>query len=114
MNPAELWEIERRLWLEGVTVYETHMDPACVMVFPGAGIMRAAEALLGLQGAPRWDSVEMTERVTGEGRDGVVVLAYRATGQRSGADPYEVFCTSTYRSDAGTWKLLQHQQTLAG
>ena len=114
MNTAELWNLEHRLWLEGTSVYEAHMHPACVMAFPGMGILQASEVLRGLEGAPRWEGVEITERVTGEGRDGVVVLGYRAVGRRAGAEPYAAFCTSTYVVDDGTWKLLQHQQTLAG
>lgn len=113
MNTAELWDLEHRLWLEGTDVYEAHMHPACIMAFPGMGIIQGTEILRGLEGAPRWESVAITGRVTGEGRDGVVVLGYRAVGRRSGSPPYTAFCTSTYCAEQGTWKLLQHQQTLA-
>jgi hypothetical protein len=33
---------------------------------------------------------------------------------RDGAEPYRCYCTSTYRVDAKQWKLIQHQQTIAG
>lgn len=111
MSTAELWNLEHRLWLEGSSVYEAHLHPACIMAFPGMGIVRAAEILEGLEGAPRWDNVDITERVAGEAGDGVVVLGYRAAGHREGAEPYEVLCTTTYCAENGTWKLLQHQQT---
>lgn len=114
MSTEELWDLERRFWLEGTAVYEAHLDPGCVMVFPGIGIMESAEIIPSLEGAPRWDDVEMTERVTAQAGGEVVVLAYRAAGVREGAGPYHAFCTSTYRRDGGGWKLLQHQQTPAG
>ena len=36
-----LWDIERTLWLDGVSAYRERMDEACLMAFPGMGVMRA-------------------------------------------------------------------------
>jgi hypothetical protein len=108
------WVLEERFWLEGSTIYDTLLDPECLMAFPSLGVMRAGDVLDSLKGAPRWASVEMTVRTTGRPSDAVLVLGYKAEGQRDGAEPYLAlaFCTSTYRQDQGTWKLVQHQQTL--
>nr|WP_274607283.1 nuclear transport factor 2 family protein [Paracraurococcus ruber] len=89
------------------------LDPACLMAFPGLGVMRAADVLESLTQAPRWASVTMTDRSVGRAGDAVLVLGYTAEGKRDGAGPYRCFCTSTYRADDGRWTLVQHQQTMA-
>lgn len=113
MDDAAAWALEERLWLEGAGVYDTLLDPECLMAFPGMGVMRAANVLDSLKGAPRWSSVEMTSRMVGRPSDAVLVLGYAADGCREGAPPYRCLCTSTYRRDEADWKLVQHQQTLA-
>jgi hypothetical protein len=114
MTDEQAWALEERFWLEGSSVYDGLLDPACLMAFPGIGIMRAGDILDSVKDAPRWASVEITNRAIGHAGDGVIVLGYIAEGHREGADPYRAFCTSTYRADRDTWKLVQHQQTLAG
>ena len=114
MNDDSAWTLEERFWLEGSSVYDDLLDPACLMAFPGMGVMRAAAILDSLKSAPRWASVNMTNRELGRAGDRVIVLGYRAEGRREGAEPYQCFCTSTYRADGGRWTLVQHQQTLAG
>lgn len=113
MNEDSVWMIEKRLWLEGASAYEDVLDPACLMAFPGIGVMRAPEVLESLRGAPPWQSVQMTEQTVG--RTGVIIiLGYRAEGRSEGREPYHCFCTSTYQINGGRWRIVQHQQTLAG
>ena len=114
MNDEQAWALEERFWLEGSSVYDGLLDPACLMAFPGMGVMRAADILDSLKNAPRWASVDMTNRTVSRAGTAVIVLGYSAEGRREGAEPYRAFCTSTYWSDGGTWKLVQHQQTLIG
>jgi hypothetical protein len=111
MDDAQAWATERRLWLKGTSVFGDLLDPECLMAFPGMGVMRAADVLRSLEGAPRWKSVEMTDRAIG--RPGDSVLGYAAVGHRDGMPPYRCLCTSTYRRGDGAWKLIQHQQTPA-
>lgn len=113
MNEQAIWALEKRFWLEGASVYDDLLDPACLMAFPGMGVMRAADILDSLKQAPRWTSVDMTDCSLGKAGHSVIVLGYTARGQREGAEPYRCFCTSTYRADGERWKLMQHQQTLA-
>lgn len=114
MDDEAAWALEERFWLEGSSVYDDLVDPACLMAFPGMGVMRAAEVLDSLDSAPRWASVEMTGRAVGRAGEDVIVLGYTAEGRRDGAEPYRCFCTSTYRADGERWRLAQHQQTVAG
>lgn len=113
MDEQGFWALEERFWLEGSSLYDDLLDPACIMAFPGMGVMRAADVLDSLKQAPRWASVEMTYRSFGRASTAVIVLGYTAEGRRDGAEPYRCFCTSTYRSDEERWKLVQHQQTMA-
>jgi hypothetical protein len=114
MDEGAIWALEERFWLEGSSVYDVLLDPACLMAFPGMGVMRAADVLDSLKQAPRWASVAMTGRSLGRAGEHVLVLGYTAEGRRDGAAPYRCFCTSTYRADGERWRLVQHQQTLAG
>jgi len=113
MDEQVIWALEEQFWLKGQSFYAQRLDPACVMAFPGIGLMRATEVLDSLKQAPRWASVEMLDRSTGHPGDQLVVLGYTATAQRDGREPYRCYCTSTYRYDGEGWMLIQHQQTLA-
>ena len=114
MAVTRIWDTEQSFWLDGPAFYATHMVPAAQMVFPApVGILKGEERLGGLDGAPRWDSVEMDERTEATVGD-TRVLAYRATGRRGGDAPYLALCSSSYvRQDDG-WKLISHQQTPVG
>jgi len=112
MRDDDLWAVERRLWLDDLDAYAAILDPACVMAFPPpAGLMGGAEIAESLTGAPRWADVEMAERRLAQAANDIAVLAYRAAARRAGSGPYHAYCTSTYRRDGGTWRLIQHQQT---
>jgi len=82
------------------------------MVFPEpAGILDANQIMQGLDGAPRWESVEFEAQHVIHAGD-TAVLSYRGTGQRPGNAPYRVLCSSTYVRQGGDWKMLMHQHTL--
>ncbi len=115
MDDARAWEAEERLWLEGAEAYADLLHPACVMAFvPPVGILRGEEIGRSLEGAPRWEAVAMTERTLARPDEGTSVLGYRARGRRAGSEPYEAFCTSTWRRGADGWRIVQHQQTPIG
>lgn len=112
MDDAAVWAQEERFWTAGEDHYAGVLDPDCLMAFPApAGLMAGAEIAPSLAAAPRWASVEMTERRIARPGTGLLVLGYRALGRRDGAAPYEAYCTSCYRDAGGGWRLIQHQQT---
>ncbi|MFN7023409.1 MAG: DUF4440 domain-containing protein [Pseudorhizobium sp.] len=113
MNDEMAWKLEERLWLDGVSAYEDILDRACLMAFPGMGVLPFADILNGLEGAARWTNVRMWDRTTSRAGNDLVVLGYTAEGQRKGESPYRCFCTSTYRAVGENWRLVQHQQTVA-
>lgn len=114
MSDADLWDIERSLWLEGVAAFEAHMDPACVMAFPPpAGLMQGPEILAGLAGAPRWRELDVQAPHVARPGDDCAVLAYLAVARRASGPTYRAYCTSTYWRRGDRWRLIQHQQTAA-
>lgn len=108
-----LWKIEERLWTGGADRYAESLDPACLMAFPPpVGMMRYEAILKSIREAPRWAEVEMADRTQTRPRDGVAVLAYRATARRPGEDAtYAAICTSVYAGHGEDWRMVQHQQT---
>lgn len=106
-----VWKTEERLWLDRVSAYDEIFDPACLMAFPGTGVLQVTAILKGFEGAARWASVTTTDRTMSRAGDDVLVLGYTAKGERDGSKPYRCFCTSTYRAVGEGWKLVQHQQT---
>lgn len=107
----DLWNSERRLWLEGVSAYKQLMASECIMAFGPMGVMGRDDIVESLHQAPRWSNVEMVDKTQANPAENVAVIAYRAYGTRSGAEPYEAVCTSTYVRIDGHWLIAQHQQT---
>ncbi|MFZ5675606.1 MAG: DUF4440 domain-containing protein [Pseudomonadota bacterium] len=112
MKPEELWQVERRFWLEGASVYEARLHGDALMIFPGVGILDRAQIIASLRDAPRWTALDMRERRMLQAGD-ILVLAYRAEARRGEDDPYRAFCSSSYISADSGWKMLFHQQTPA-
>ena len=82
MDDGSARALEERFWLEGAGVYDELLDPACLMAFPGMGVMRAADVLDSLRQAPRWAGVTMVDRALGRADDDLLVLGYKAEGHR--------------------------------
>ena len=114
MKDAEIWSIEEELWTGGPDHYRKIMDPHCVMAFPApAGILSCDAIMKSLDDMPRWSSVEMSDQHAQRPAHELIVLAYKAEGEREGYKAYRVFCTSTYCLAGDGWRLIQHQQSPA-
>ncbi len=110
----DLWQMEGRLWTEGASYYRDRLDPGCLMVFAGIGVLSGADGIVAtVTGPARWARVAMTGRHTAAS-DGLAVLAYSALAERDGAAPYAALCSSTWVRRNGDWRLVQHQQTPTG
>lgn len=106
-----VWDIERRLWLEGAEAYGECMAPDCVMAFAGVGVMRGADIVESLREAPRWRDVTMSDQVEAAPTRETTVIAYVAEASRDEGQNYRALCTSTYLRVDGRWAIAQHQQT---
>jgi hypothetical protein len=111
MDVDQLWELERRFWLEGIPVYEAHLHEDARMIFPGTGILDRPAILDSVRGGPRWDHVDMCNRQLADAGD-VVLLAYVAIARRGDSQPYRAFCGSAYIRKPPAARMISHQQTL--
>lgn len=110
VSAVDLWEMERGFWLGGAEHYRRHMSEDAMMVFGPVGVLKGEEIVATIEDAPRWS--EVTFKDSGEvDRGETRVLVYLAEAHRADSPPYSAYCTSTYIRDAGSWKLIAHQQT---
>ena len=111
MTP-EVWTIEESLWTGGRGAYEGAVSPDAVFAFPApTGIMAGNGFVAHLPDSPGWSEVRMEQRTEGAPAADLRVIAYAATGQRSGGEgAYKCTCSSTYRRDGTRWILVQHAQ----
>jgi hypothetical protein len=108
----DLAALERSLWLEGPDRFRSLMAEPCLMIFPEpVGILRDGAILRGLEGAPRWAELAMTDLTLAEAGDAVAALAYRAEARRAEGPAYRALCASTWLRGAAGWRILSHQQT---
>lgn len=115
MTPEDtLWRMEERFWTDGSEGARHMAAKDAVFVFPyPAGILQGDALWREKEVAQRWRSVVMTERYLSR-KDGIAVLAYHVSAERSGEPIYEALCTSTYLKDDTEWLRMSHQQTPVG
>jgi hypothetical protein len=114
MTEADVWRIERALWLEGAAVYEQRLAPEAIMVMPGAaGVLTRAATIEAIQQSPRWTDVAFESMRLLRPAANVLLLIYEATAERDGGkSAYRARCSSMYLDPGdGQWKLALHQQT---
>lgn len=110
MDIDQIWELERRFWLEGVSVYDAHLHRDACMIFPGMGILDRAAVLDSLSDAPRWTHIDMCGRQVVDAGE-VIFIAYVAIARRGDSQPYRGFCGSTYIRKGSEPIMIAHQQT---
>lgn len=114
---AKLEQLERGFWDSSTDTafYGDHMADDAVMVFPyGVGAMDKQEVLYAI-GANReeWSSYELSNVQVVELGEGAAVITYKVVAERTDADPFKAYVSSTYVRRDGVWILAFHQQTLA-
>lgn len=110
----DLWALEERFWTEGAESARNMSAKGAVFVFPyPAGIVRGDSLWQEGSVAHLWRSVVLTERHFNQ-EEGVAVLAYHVSAERSGEPIYEALCTSSYIKDDGKWLRIVHQETPVG
>lgn len=96
----------------GGTFYGELMTPDGAFVLVNGTVMTRDEVASSLDGAPGWDSFEITEpRVVSLGEEGAA-LVYRSSSERSDLDePFVALMSSVYRRIDGELRLALYQQT---
>jgi hypothetical protein len=108
---SELLGLERRFWLEGADFYRENLAEDVLLVFPGAGLMRRADAVAGIEAAPRWLRVDIRDEQLLQLGPESRLLCYKALAHREGEAEYSALVSSVYVRRGGAWKLLFHQQS---
>jgi hypothetical protein len=111
MADHEVWDCERRFWLDSGNFYKEHVAPDAVLVFPIAGIVGRAAGLAWARKAPRWSRVAFSNRISSFAAE-TAVLAYEAHAEAAkSAHTYYACCSSTYIRVRESWMLVAHQQS---
>lgn len=106
----QLEDLELRFWHGDGDFYRSNLVEDCRMALPGMGLIDRATAISGIDGAARWDMVEMLDvRVQSLGRT-ATILSYRARARRDG-DDYEAVISSVYVLVANAWRMAFHHQS---
>jgi hypothetical protein len=111
MADHEVWECERRLWLDSGRFYKEHVASDAVLVFPGVGIVGRAAGLAWTRKAPHWTHLTFSNRIFSCAAE-TVVLAYEAHAEATKPPhTYHACCSSTYIRMRQSWMLIAHQQS---
>ncbi len=106
-----VWDLERRMWLEGRAFYEVNLAADAVYAFPPPmGIFRGNDFVEHMGETGPCSAVTLHEQQTlalGEH----AVLVYRGEGTAHDGSMRVSNCMSVYRKETSGWKLCAHQQT---
>jgi hypothetical protein len=112
MGDPEVWECERRLWLDCDSFYREHVAPDALFVLPLVGLVDRAAALAAASKAPRWTQLSFSRQRSNLASPDTAVLAYDAHAETaSSAHAYHACCSSTYVRMRRSWMLVAHQQS---
>lgn len=113
----ELLEQEHAGWQSlcastGGTFYSELMTPDAVFVLVNGAVMTRTEIAESLDGAPGWDSYEISDARLVEVGPAAAALVYRATSTRADRDePFIALMSSVYLRVDGELRLTLYQQT---
>jgi hypothetical protein len=111
MADHEVWDCERRFWLDTGNFYKEQVAPDAVLVFPIVGIVDRAAGLAWTRKTPRWTQVAFSNRIFSYAAE-TAVLAYEAhAAAAKTAHAYYACCSSTYIRVRESWMLIAHQQS---
>ena len=113
MDDGRIWGFEESLWTGSAEHYGQLIDEECLMVVPMPPYILAGRAAAGtMSKTPRWDSVELSNRMVMRPQEGLIVIAYTAHAKKADHDDYEANCTTVLRRrEHEQWRVVQHQQT---
>jgi hypothetical protein len=110
-----LQRIEERFWKGDADYYRQHLAEDALLVFAEpVGVLDKDASVQTMSQSPRWKEVTLEAVRILELSASAVLLSYRATAVREGAEtPYVTLASSVYVERGGAWLLVFHQQTPA-
>lgn len=95
----EVWECERRLWLDTGNFHKQHVAPDALILRP-------------LRKTLRWTDVTFSDRRSSFPSVDTALLAYKASAEAECLDhAYQACCSSTYVRVRRSWMLVAHQES---
>lgn len=113
MDDQRIWELEESLWTGGDDRYRALIEEDALFVVPQPPhVLEGGQAIAAMAGTPRWSRVQFSKQHVARPQEGLIVIAYHASADGEGKQPYEAYCTTTLRRLAHEeWRVVQHQQT---
>lgn len=112
---AELFDLERRFWTEGVDFYERTVASDALFVFAETGTLARDQAIAGLKSdasGGRWTVVSVSDERALDINDDAVLLTYLVEARRAeSTGVLRALCSSLYIRERGDWRLAFHQQS---
>ncbi len=100
MGDHEVWECERKFWLDADNFFRERVAPDAIIVLP-------------THKHPRWTSVAFSGQRSSFPSVDTALLAYEARAEsESSTDPYHACCSSTYLRVRRSWMLVAHQESV--
>ncbi len=109
--PDDIWELERRCWIEGRSFYEEIITVDSVYAFPPPmGIFKGSGFVSQMNEDGPCVSVEFSNQHAHE-LNGSWVLVYEGLGASSDGSHRRSNCSSVWKRTSDGWKLVAHHQT---
>ena len=98
----EVWECERRFWLDTSNFYKQHVASDALILLP-------------IRKTPRWTDVTFSDQRSTFPSLDTALLAYKARAEAGCPDhAYQACCSSTYVRVRKSWMLVAHQESALG
>lgn len=113
MRPQEarLWTMEESLWSSGLSQPRASTAANAVFILPHQTLpLRGVDIWTAWLQTPDWRSVALLDRSFTRD-DGLIILAYRVSANKTGSAIYEALCMSSFHLRDGDWLRVLHQQT---
>lgn len=95
----EVWECERRFWLDTSNFYKQHVAPDALILLP-------------IRKSPCWTDVRFSDQRSSFPSVDTALLAYKASAAAECLDhAYQACCSSTYVRVRKSWMLVAHQES---
>jgi len=108
---ADIWELERRCWVEGRAFYKEIITEESAYAFPSPmGIFKGTAFVDQMGETGACETVEFENQIIRDLGDIVVVL-YVGKGKTSDGSLRKSHCSTVWEKRDGGWKLAVHHQT---
>lgn len=115
----QLLDVEKQLWRNDAELYQHHLIPEAMLVFPETGVITRDVAIKAIRAenaeGRRWGDVRFDGVRRVRLADDVALLTYKVIARwQHEESEYPALATSAYVKREGAWKLAFHHQSPLG